>query len=379
MINLSDYLLESENLLNTEIDYILDNEFINDSINESGGVAAFPVVKDIVKIYNQLNNYIKDENVGPENSNDKISFSLKTPLFKTIKEIDANVHTIRIKFNDSNYSFKELMDLPNSVILITIYDLQTDDKFIETYINTSNLKSDYISNVKDFSINKSVIKANVDTIRLNVYAINGKIIPEMFYSSFIHEFNHLFQDYSQLIKNSKREFIKGKQYLKSIDFINDIDDILTEKQQQILQDIFYVLFNDTEINSFASTIFGELMGKNIKATNYSNFLSQSKVWKLVDSLNRKIKYILSLEDDEFYNIMLAFKYSRISRIFFDIYSISAFRKKLAEELTKRLNKLINSINKVAGYYFSTNIAFECSGNYNIPHPKLWESYGLKLN
>lgn len=377
MINLDEILLESHNELDDNINFILENEMSGLTINESGGVAAYPVVKDIIKLYNRINEIVKDEKdlIAPEivDTEEFIDSRISNRHAKFVK---ARCHTIRIKMDDPAFNFKDLINMPNSVICINVYNIQEPNPILAYSMKTEIKQSNYNSREGEYIDieNKEINTYDIDTIIINVYAINDIVDFKYFISRFIHEFNHLFQNYNLLLKYNFRE----SDYLNRENrFINDIcKEEISDETYESIKDIITHLYSDTEINAYASGIFGELIADNPNKNSYRSFLKKSDTWQRVNSLNSAIYEISQINDDEMIIFKKLMDKYKLCKPLLNINDLNVFRRKFEKDAIKRLKKLIKAIHNVAGYYFSVQEIFLLESAYIIPDESLWEQYKI---
>lgn len=322
----------------------------DENVNEAGGVAGIPIISGIHKLYNDLNLIVKQEDeksVNVVNSKQKVNFG-----FIGSKILDCKKHTIRIKFNDDDYNFNKLISLPNSVMVFRITDVEINNPiYASMFKEQIGNKNYYRSQPEDTIKNGDYIKASPESIGIDVMAVNGEICPKSFYASFLHEFNHLFQDYNQHIKNSRREYVKKYRITQAIQLISkDVD--LTTEDKKCIQRVLSTLLNDTEINAYAAGHFGELLGEDVKANEYNSFIKRSNVWSHISNIKSCIDHIFDFDDDKLFKIYNAIKTTQFDELFSsDNVDESNFKRIFKKNLLKRIKKLIDATTKVASYYF----------------------------
>lgn len=377
MINLNKLLLESNKELNDNIFFILENEMSGLAINESGGVAAYPVIKDIIRLYNRINEIIKEEKdmIAPEIVNTK-EFIDSHISNRHAKYVKARCHTIRIKIDDPAFNFKNLVNMPNSVFCINVYNIQETNPILAYSMKTRNKISNYNLNAGEYIDieNKEINTFDTDILNISVYAINDIVDFKYFISRFIHEFNHLFQDYNLLLKHNFRESdILNKQNK----LLNDPEaEKLSDKTYENIKDLMYHLYSDTEINAYASGIFGELIAEHPDKNSYRSFLKRSETWEHVYSANCAIHELSQIDDNEMSIFKKLIDKYTIHKPLLNIKNLDTFRRKFIKDATERLHKFIKAIHNVAGYYFSVQEIFLLESMYTIPDETLWEHYKI---
>ena len=359
---LNTYLLEYA--YNKTID-IINKYYVNsdikeiagaDHLNEAGGVAGIPIVADARRLYDDLTDILINQDPrSPEVTNKVISVRFESLGYKNVK---CTEHTIRIRYDDPNYNFRKIVSLPNSVFVFRIKDIKIDNFiYAALFRETLGNKNYYRQQFSDRIENGKLIKSDPETIGIDVLAVNGEICPKSFYAAFLHEFNHLFQDYQQMIKDSRREAVKLHRILEAIKVINEYTE-LSDIDKRHITNIFKNVMNDTEINAYAAGHFGELLGANIDADEYKNFIQYSNVWTHIRNVQDAIDHILKFDDDKLKKIYDAIKLTKFDELFSSDYiDETNFKKTFRQNILKRLKKLIDSTSKVASYYFGMNTQF----------------------
>lgn len=342
--------------------YYLNNDHVVEdveceNVNEAGGVAAIPIVSDIQKLYSQLNNILEyqDEH-SPEVSNSNVKLNFGPIGYKDVK---CKEHTIRIKYNDYDLNFKNLIDMPNSVIVFRIKDVQINNPMLAiTFKESLGKKNYYAHSINDKISNGKFIKSDPETLSIDVLAVNGEICPKSFYASFFHEFNHLFQDYQQQIKDSRREYVKRYRINSAINLIAKEIELSSEDKRHIINLLSNVM-NDTEINAYAAGHFGELLGSEVTLDNYKDFIANdSNVWKHISNVEDAVKYILNFDNEKLRTIYDVIKTTKFDELFSSDYiDENNFKKTFKNNIIKRLQKLINATTRVASYYFGSMAQF----------------------
>lgn len=341
--------------------YYLNNDNIienieGENVNEAGGVAGIPIVNDVQRLYTDLNNILETQDKhSPEVVQKVIPIKFESIGFKNL---ECEEHTIRIRFNDFDYGFKNIVSLPNSVFVFRIKDIKINNIVLAaTFRETLGSKNYYRQQFSDRIDNGHLIKSDPETIGIDVLAVNGEICPKSFYAAFFHEFNHLFQDFQQSIKNSRRETVKIYRITNAINVINQYTE-LTDLDKKHITNLFKNVMNDTEINAYAAGHFGELLGSDVEPKDYKKFIEYSNVWSHIINVESAIDHILKMDDDKLKKIYDAIKATQFDELFSsDQIDEKNFKKMFRNNILKRLQKLIDATTKVAAYYFGMTAKF----------------------
>lgn len=342
------------NYANEVIEYELENptSIFDNFIDEEHGIAAYPFINDIRKLYGELNDILEseseDDNI-PEIIKTAEIARFKIPGMKP-KKIPCIKHTIRIKFNDSDFSFKDYFDLPNSVFTFIVKNFIVDDPVVATFL-VSDRGSYYIMSNDNYFDNNKMITAVPETILINTYAINGQIDIESFFRTFFHEFNHLSQDFNSFKKNKRRE--NDKAFIREVimHHFNSKPKIFDDYDITCINDIIYCLCGDTEINAFIAELFAELISNNIDVNNINRFLNKSSVWGITEKMANALDHVMKFNDEQLWYLHDIFVESKyVKNLSTESKTIIEFKRRLYKDMNNRLQKLIDGMSKIIGFY-----------------------------
>lgn len=307
---------------------IEDREKVENVLLERGGVAASPYMPTIESIISFIEEIIKDY---PKNSPNNDGWILSIPTEVT-KGID----------------FIENLDLT-----VFVYD-DKSGKY-----NTGSGRT-LISKEpsQDITANN---KWKTAKITIYAFAYKKRLYRRSFSLSLIHELNHKYEELQCYLHNSVENFVLNGKYftqdIKNVTFSEDKD------TDTFIKDILYRLFTPTEMNAFASGVYGELLGMKISRDEFiKNKDSVISFWYYFQ-LKKQFENLDTNKVD--WQTLLKFfqraKYpsykgnnSKISYIkdFSNTDNIKAFANRFIKQVAKRLNKLYTKMEQVANTYFS---------------------------
>lgn len=332
--------LQEQGVLNTDdnlsfnklhkrlIKEIADREKVENVLLERGGVAASPYMPTIESIISFIEKIIKNY---PKNSPNDDGWILSIPTDVT-KGID----------------FIENLDLT-----VFVYD-DKSGKY-----NTGSGRT-LISKEPSQDITADN-KWKTAKITIYAFAYKKRLYRRTFSLSLIHELNHKYEELQCYLHNSVENFVLNGKYftqdIKSVIFSEDKD------TDTFIKDVLYRLFTPTEMNAFASGVYGELLGMKISREEFiKNKDSVISFWYYFQ-LRKQFENLDTNKVD--WQTLLKFfqqaKYpsykgnnSKISYIkdFSNTNDIKVFANRFIKQVAKRLNKLYIKMEQVANTYFS---------------------------
>lgn len=305
-----------------------DREKAENVLLERGGVAASPYMPTIESIISFIEEIIRDY---PKNSPNNDGWILSIPPEVT-KGID----------------FIENLDLT-----VFVYD----DKSGKYNSGSGNT----IINEDPSQEITADNKWKTAKITIYAFAYKKRLYRRTFSLSLIHELNHKYEELQCYLHNSVENFVLNSKYftqdIKNVTFSNDKD------TDTFIKDILYRLFAPTEMNAFASGVYGELLGMKISRDEFiKNKDSVISFWYYFQ-LKKQFENLDTNKVD--WQVLLKFfqqaKYpsykgnnSKISYIkdFSNTNDIKVFANRFIKQVAKRLNKLYTKMEQVANTYFS---------------------------
>ena len=305
-----------------------DREHVENVLLERGGVAVSPYMPTIESIISFVEDIIRNY---PKNSpnNDGWILSIPTEVTKGIDFID------------------------NLDLTVFVYD-DKSGKY-----NTGSGRT-LISKepLQDITVDN---KWKTAKITIYAFAYKKRLYRRTFSLSLIHELNHKYEELQCYLHNSVENFVLNGKYftqdIKSITFSNDKD------TDTFIKDVLYRLFTPTEMNAFASGVYGELLGMGISRDDFiKNKDSVISFWYYFQ-LKQQFENLDTNKVD--WPTLLKFfqqakypsykgKNNKISYIkdFSNTNDIKVFANRFIKQVAKRLNKLYTKMEQAANTYFS---------------------------
>lgn len=305
-----------------------DREHVENVLLERGGVAVSPYMPTIESIISFVEDIIRNY---PKNSpnNDGWILSIPTEVTKGIDFID------------------------NLDLTVFVYD-DKSGKY-----NTGSGRT-LISKepLQDITVDN---KWKTAKITIYAFAYKKRLYRRTFSLSLIHELNHKYEELQCYLHNSVENFVLNGKYftqdIKSITFSNDKD------TDTFIKDVLYRLFTPTEMNAFASGVYGELLGMGISRDDFiKNKDSVISFWYYFQ-LKQQFENLDTNKVD--WQTLLKFfqqaKYpsykGKNNKIFYikdfsNTNDIKVFANRFIKQVAKRLNKLYTKMEQAANTYFS---------------------------
>lgn len=187
----------------------------------------------------------------------------------------------------------------------------------------------------------------LDGIIINLcfpFKSDGNIIQRYIYGSFIHEINHAYDIYMNMVKNGNYNRFNNSAF-KYTKF-ND---------NTYIQLIIYRLFSETEFNALVASVYGDLKEMNSVRENYSVDILDTQAYKIYNNIKSNyINYVDNLNIDDCKKIYQHFKTYNIKLKCGKNVNIKTFKHVLKYKINHCLKRLLHNIGKVASYYYDEN-------------------------
>ena len=305
-----------------------DREKVENVLLERGGVAASPYMSAIESIISFIEEIIRDY---PKNSPSNDGWILSIPPEVT-KGID----------------FIEKLDLT-----VFVYD----DKIGKYNSGSGNT----IINEDPSQEITADNKWKTAKITIYAFAYKKRLYRRTFSLSLIHELNHKYEELQCYLHNSVENFALNCKYftqdIKNVTFSNDKD------TDTFIKDVLYRLFTPTELNAFASGVYGELLGMKISRDEFIKdkdsvisfwyYFQLKKQFENLDTNKVDWQALLKFFQQAKYSSYKG-NNSKTSYIkdFSNTNDIKVFANRFIKQVAKRLNKLYTKMEQVANTYFS---------------------------
>lgn len=305
-----------------------DREKVENVLLERGGVAASPYMPTIEAIISFIEEIIRDY---PKNlpNNDGWILSIPTVVTKGIDFIE-NLDLTVFVYDDKSGKYNT--DSGNTII--------NEDPSQE--ITADN-------------------KWKTAKITIYAFAYKKRLYRRTFSISLIHELNHKYEELQCYLHNSVENFVLNCKYftqdIKNVTFSND------KNTDTFIKDILYRLFTPTEMNAFASGVYGELLGMKISRDEFIKdkdsvisfwyYFQLRKQFENLDTNKVDWQTLLKFFQQAKYSSYKG-KNNKISYIkdFSNTNDIKVFANRFIKQVAKRLNKLYTKMEQVANTYFS---------------------------
>ena len=288
------------------------------SLNNDKFDNLFKVLLNIPEIINKKLKYTKTEyeNYSLEFNN---------------KEIKLKKFNIKILFN--KLGFSNIINIPASYLTMDIYDIPNNINLSEDLINELLKYSGgntSIHSLDGIRRNKFIV-GNNNKMNLICFSKNKKIITDIFYQIFLHEYIHLFENYLRVKNNKNNELILMK---KNIDEkLNNIKKYISEDEYNALDELMYRLYLGEE-SAKIGNLFGFLIKNNITDKyNFSYIKNNSSYFKQYNNLKNCLIIINKISND----------------IFLEYFGIS--KRRLTKNIIRRLENYYEKGIKFIGRYF----------------------------
>lgn len=176
----------------------------------------------------------------------------------------------------------------------------------------------------------------------------------------MHEFQHSYDNYKQLLATKDNEQQYGLRYYNNKIKYYDIIDIVKnpskyDENYQAFAFIYYILFNESEMSSYASETFGKLKSMRSIRKNYHIDLKQTRAYYYYNLLKTKwIPTLNKVQDIDFWK--------DVATVLNKSDETDLFNMKIS--FIRKANRLLNTFNykigKAASLYYD---ALE-DGKYN---------------
>lgn len=305
-----------------------DREKVENALLEQGGVAVSPYMPTIEALISFIEEIIRDY---PKNLPNKDGWILSIPTAVT-KGID----------------FIENLDLT-----VFVYD-DKSGKY-NTGSGSTIINEDPSQEITADN------KWKTAKITIYAFAYKKRLYRRTFSISLIHELNHKYEELQCYLHNSVENFVLNCKYftqdIKNVTFSND------KNIDTFIKDILYRLFTPTEMNAFASGVYGELLGMKISRDEFIKdkdsvisfwyYFQLRKQFENLDTNKVDWQTLLKFFQQAKYSSYKG-KNNKISYIkdFSNTNDIKVFANRFIKQVAKRLNKLYTKMEQVANTYFS---------------------------
>ena len=188
-----------------------------------------------------------------------------------------------------------------------------------------------------------IIDNKINGIEISLFVIfdkNGNVKQKYFFSTLVHEINHAFEIYCNLLKDEEGKYIQ-----KTFDKYYS-----TNFENPLINDIMYYLFCDSETNALVASVYGELHELKSKRINFHDDILKTEGYNVYRRISDNyIDCIDNLTNEELQELKHhLFKYNVFTSENTDKI---IFQKKLKSKIKFLLQRLIKNISRAATLYY----------------------------
>ena len=207
-------------------------------------------------------------------------------------------------------------------------------------------------------------KIDYAKITIKGFSYNGVLFDRTILSSLYHELNHLYDFWQDLSKSGNLNR-SGKTLQKAGDR-KRCEITLNKTTNDLIHEIVYRLFSETEFNALVANTYGELQGMNSVRQNFKNDIQKTKPYIIYNGLKNRLSSIRNSILKVPNGIQNLKQYLEENGIFLTPYdnSDNAYLKEFFRKTTYLLKRLYKKIGKTASLYYDT-VEFNYPSNNKI--------------
>ena len=254
---------------------------------------------NIVKVVNIINDKLKKAPIDRW-----IRFQINNNLTKTKSREFQGAAYKPISISLNKLGFKDVINAQHSNLKIDVINI-VDENITEEdfdYISSSG-NGDFTHQSNQVVVNGKFKNQSTDAniMRVDCFAINGKIVMHTFLQVFLHEFLHFYESYNRT-KSSKDNLLG---YIRQPRFASILkreahNFSFTEEEVNALWLILYILFNG-EDNALVGSLFGSMISYNVTTlAEFDSVKNKLKGFKEYNSIKDAIKIVESIDDEQLY-------------------------------------------------------------------------------
>ena len=297
-------ILNNERLVYSQVfDYVYNNHLFESSghplLNTDSPEEFNDMLYNIVNVVNIINDKLKKAPVDRW-----IRFQITNNATKTASREFQGVVYKPISISLNKLGFKEVINAQHSNLKIDVINI-VDENITEEdfdYISSGG-NGDFTHQSNQVVVNGKFKNRSRDAniMRVDCFAINGKIVMHTFLQVFLHEFLHFYESYNRT-KSSKDNLLG---YIRQPRFASILkreahNFSFTEEEVNSLWLILYRLFNG-EDNALVGSLFGSMISYNVASlADFDNVKNKLKGFKEYNSLKDAIKIVENIDDEQLY-------------------------------------------------------------------------------
>lgn len=188
-----------------------------------------------------------------------------------------------------------------------------------------------------------------ENIDIKCYSNGNKLYEKTLMSILIHELNHKSEE---LGRETRPELNPMQINAQTYNFLNSTMLSDDKDLNGYVTNLFYVLFDNSELNAFSASVYGDLRGMHSKRENFKKDIRKTHAYSWFYTLSKGM-HLLSTNDNIFWtNLKQAMELSAIKHKG-HYKTIGEFRTWFINRSQQLLDKFYKKILTTAGYYYAT--------------------------
>lgn len=204
-----------------------------------------------------------------------------------------------------------------------------------------------------------------EDINIKYYSNGNKFYVKTFISILIHELNHKAEELGRENRTELNPMQINAQVANSLD---NIELSNNKELNQYIRDIFYALFDSSELNAFTASVYGDLEGMKSIRKNFSKDIKRTMAYYWYKSLNDRLPLIINNKEKNFWMLLETIIEASAIQYKGHYKTIGEFRTWFINRAVLLLKKYYKKMLNTAGYYYAKQ-EDQISGGYQIPTRK----------
>jgi hypothetical protein len=300
-------ILNNERIVNTQVfDYIYNNHLFESSghplFNYKDPEEFNDILYKLVKIVDIMNGKLVTA---------KVDKYVRVYITDSISKKRTNSYNAiiykGISISLNKLGFKDVINSQHSNLelnIINIVEENITEEDLDIIKTCASGEFTHQSNqvvIKDKFRN---VSSDPNIMKINCYAINGKIILQSFLQVFLHEYLHFYESYNRTKsgKDNLLGFIRQPHFHKILK--RDLKNFnFTEEEVDALWVVFYRLFNG-EDNALIGSLFGSLIGNNISSlSDFESVKDKLNGFSEYNMIKNSIKILEDIDAEKLYDFL----------------------------------------------------------------------------
>lgn len=206
---------------------------------------------------------------------------------------------------------------------------------------------------------------NTEDINIKGYSNGSKLYLKTFISILIHELNHKSEELGRADKMELNPMVINAQ---TAEMLNNCKLSANEHLNQYIKDMFYALFDSSELNAFTASVYGDLLGMKAIKKNFSSDIKETMAYHWYSYLKENLYLITENNDISFWKILKTVIETSAVHYTGRQKTIGEFKNWFINRAIFLLKKFYKKMLNTAGYYYSVQ-EDQLKGGYSIPRKK----------